>query len=144
MIQHLPVLQVVLPLVAAPLCLVLRRASLVRLFTLGVAWICLAIAVSLLRQVLGAGPISYELGGWPPPIGVEYRVDVANAFVLMVVSAIASVVLMTGPGQRGHAIPSGREHLFYATFLLCLAGLLGVTITGDDKPWKRYLWRRRS
>ena len=131
MIQHLPVLQVVLPLVAAPLCLVLRRASLVRLFTLGVAWICLAIAVSLLRQVLGAGPISYELGGWPPPIGVEYRVDVANAFVLMVVSAIASVVLMTGPGQRGHAIPSGREHLFYATFLLCLAGLLGVTITGD-------------
>ncbi len=131
MIEHLPVLQVVVPLIAAPLCLVVRGATITHLFAVGITWSCLAISVMLLLQVLGGAPVSYELGGWPPPIGIEYRVDVTNAFVLMIVSAIASVVLVIGPGLRGHAIPSGREHLFYALFLLCLAGLLGVTITGD-------------
>ena len=131
MIEHLPVLQVVVPLLAAPLCLVLRRAALTHGFAIAVSWACLAMAIGLLQRALSGIPISYELGGWPPPIGIEYRVDVTNAFVLLIVSAIASTVLLIGPGLRGHAIPEGREHLFYATFLLCLAGLLGVTVTGD-------------
>jgi multicomponent Na+:H+ antiporter subunit D len=131
MTEHLPVLQVVVPLLAAPLCLVFRRAAFAHLFAVAVAWTCFAIAMTLLWQVLGEGSISYELGGWPPPIGIEYRVDVINAFVLVIVSAVTSAVLVIGPGVQGHAIPTGREHLFYATFLLCLAGLLGVTITGD-------------
>ena len=131
MIEHLPVLQVVVPLLAAPLCLVLRRAALTHGFAIAVSWACLAMAIGLMQRALSGIPISYELGGWPPPIGIEYRVDVTNAFVLLIVSAISSTVLLIGPGLRGHAIPEGREHLFYATFLLCLAGLLGVTVTGD-------------
>ena len=37
------------------------------------------IAGALLWQVLTTGPISYALGGWAPPWGIEYRVDVLNA-----------------------------------------------------------------
>jgi multicomponent Na+:H+ antiporter subunit D len=54
-----------------------------------------------------------------------------NAFVLVVVSMIAAVVFAAGPGQARRAIPDGAEYLFYSAALLCLTGLLGVTITGD-------------
>ena len=131
MSEHLPVLQVVLPLVAAPLCVVLRRGGLAHGFTALVALATLGIAIWLLVRVLELGVISYSLGGWAAPLGIEYRVDTTNAFVLVIVSAIAAVVAPVGPGLRGHGIPAGREYLYYAAYLLCLAGLLGVTITGD-------------
>jgi multicomponent Na+:H+ antiporter subunit D len=122
---HLPVLQIVVPLIAAPLCLVLRREAWVRVFASLVAWATFACSIALLIEVRCAGAISYALGGWPPPLGIEYRVDAMNAFVLVIVSMIAAVVLPTGPGARAHALPRGREHLYYAVFLLCEAGLLG-------------------
>ena len=68
MIEHLPVLQVVVPLIAAPLCLVLRRAALTHGFAIVVSWTCLAVAIALLQRVLSGSPITYELGGWPPRI----------------------------------------------------------------------------
>ena len=79
MSEHLPALQVVLPLVSAALCLVLRRAFVVRVFATAVAWACFAIALALLARVEAGGPISYALGGWAPPLGIEYRVDSLNA-----------------------------------------------------------------
>jgi len=130
-LTHLPVLQVALPLIAAPLCVLLRRARAVQIFAVLVAWVCLGIALALLHAALPGGAISYELGGWPAPLGIEYRVDLTNAFVLVVVSALGALVLPIGPGRRGHAVPPRREYLFYASFLLCMAGLMGVAITGD-------------
>ena len=47
-----------------------------------VSWIMPFIAGAMLWQVLQPGPISYHLGGWEPPWGIEYRVDVLNGFVL--------------------------------------------------------------
>jgi len=89
---HLPALQVVLPLIAAPLCVLLRPRRLLWPFVLAVGWGTLALAGLLLRQVLSSGPISYALGGWSPPWGIEYRVDPLSAFVLVVVTAVAAVV----------------------------------------------------
>ena len=118
-------------MIAAPLCLLLRRGGGARWLATGVSWACLAMAGALLQRALGGDAISYEMGGWPAPWGIEYRVDVTNAYVLVIVAAIASVVFPVGPGAARHAIPTGRVHLFYAAFLLCLSGLLGVAITGD-------------
>ncbi len=87
--------------------------------------------MTLLGEVRGGEVIVYEFGGWPRPFGIEYRVDIPNAFVMVVVSLVASVVFAAGPGQARRAIPAGREYLFYSAALLCLTGLLGVTITGD-------------
>jgi len=131
MIEHLPALQIVIPLAAAPLCVLVRRPAWVHWFALAVVWAAFGIAVTLLSQTLASGPISYAMGSWAPPLGIEYRVDVLNAFVLVIVSGIASVVLPAGPGTSSRAVTENREYLFYAAFLLCMAGLLGVTITGD-------------
>ena len=131
MTQHFPAIQVVLPLVSAPLCLLLRNVRLVHTFAVGVAWGCLFVSGSLLKEVLTSGVIKYELGGWAAPWGIEYRVDIANAYVLVIVSTIAAVVLPFGRGARDVTRVRGQEYLFYSAFLLCLTGLLGITITGD-------------
>ncbi|MHA1165968.1 MAG: monovalent cation/H+ antiporter subunit D family protein, partial [Alphaproteobacteria bacterium] len=90
---NLPALQVVLPLLGAVLCAFFRRG----IYAWGVALIVsLAmplIAIGLLIQVLDSGTISYAMGGWKPPIGIEYRVDVFNAFLLLLVSVIAAVIM---------------------------------------------------
>jgi multicomponent Na+:H+ antiporter subunit D len=129
--EHLPALLVVIPLLAAPVCFLLRRAALVRAFTVAITWLCLGMAVALLQQVRSAGTVVYQFGNWPRPLGIEYIVDHANALVLLIVAFIAAVVLPIGPGQGRNNIPPGRDYVFYSAFLLCFTGLLGVTITGD-------------
>jgi multicomponent Na+:H+ antiporter subunit D len=128
---HLPALQVVLPLLAAPLCVLLRRPAAAWALALVVSWAAFAIAVALLLQVLDGGVISYHLGGWPPPWGIEYRIDLVNAYVLLIVAAIGAVVLPFARDSVAEEIPADRIYLFYALYMLCLCGLLGITITGD-------------
>ena len=36
------------------------------------------------------------MGGWPPPIGIEYRIDRAGAWVAVLVSVIAAVSILIG------------------------------------------------
>jgi len=128
---HLPILQVVIPLMAAPLCLLLRRSRLCWALSLAVSAIALMIALLLLGRVLSEGPISYALGNWSPPWGIEYRVDIVNAFMLIIISAIGTVVQIFAPRSVSHEILPSKHVLFYTLYLLFLSGLLGVTITGD-------------
>lgn len=131
LLDHLPALQVLLPLMGAPICFLLRKEALVSAFTVAISFACLGISMSLLGDAMHGDVIVYEFGGWSRPFGIEYRIDITNAFVLVVVSLVAAVVFAAGPGQARRAIPVGREYLFYSAALLCLTGLLGVTITGD-------------
>ena len=128
---HLPVLQVVIPLLSAPLCLLLRNGRLAWMFTLAVSWLVLAGAVWLLLQVLAHGTVSYALGSWPAPWGIEYHLDHVSAYVLLIVSGISAVVLPFAGKSVAREIPAEQVSLFYTLYLLCLTGLLGIVITGD-------------
>jgi multicomponent Na+:H+ antiporter subunit D len=130
--NDLPALQVVVPLLSAPLCLVLARwPRLVWALCTAVTWAALAIAISLLKSVLADGPISYAMGGWAAPWGIEYRIDVVNAYVALIVTGIASVVLPYAYTSAALYIRDFRIPLFYALMMLCFTGLLGMTVTGD-------------
>ncbi len=129
--EHLPALQVVLPLAAAPLAVLVRHRLTAFLLVLAAIWGAFAISVLLWLQVGASGPISYAIGNWPPPWGIEYRVDALTALVLMLVSGIAAVVLPYSRASVEDEIEPGLHYLFYAMFALCVAGLLGITITGD-------------
>lgn len=131
MMAHLPALQIVVPLLAAPICLLLGRRRFAYGFTLVVTWIAFAISALLLYSVLENGPISYRLGGWAPPWGIEYRIDPVNAYVLLIVAAIGALVMCYAKQSIDRELGRARQYLFYTAYLLCLAGLLGVTITGD-------------
>ena len=128
---HLPPLQVVVPLISAPLCVLLRNPRMAWGLATATTWAAFAIALALLDQVSESGPISYEIGDWAAPWGIEYRIDLIGAFVLVIVSAIGSVVMPFARASVEREIPSNRIYLFYAMYLLNLAGLLGIAITGD-------------
>lgn len=131
MSTQLPALQVVLPLLMAPIALIIRNPRFVWMLTLIVTWTTLAISLSLLMQVLDSGTITYRIGGWAAPWGIEYVLDKVGAFVLVIVSAIGSLVMTYARRSVEQEIPAERIYLFYTMFLLCLTGLLGITITGD-------------
>jgi multicomponent Na+:H+ antiporter subunit D len=128
---HMPIVPIVLPMVAAPLCMLLRRRAFVWGLATTVTWLVFAACVQLLIQVSSSGPIVYEMGGWSAPIGIEYRIDLVNAYIMLLVSAIAALVMVYAPQSAAHELPPDRHNLFCAAFLLCLTGLLGITITGD-------------
>lgn len=131
LLQQLPALQVVLPLLAAPLALLIRHKTIVWALCVAVSWTALAIAWSLLQQVLANGPISYAMGGWVAPWGIEYRIDTVNAYVALIVTGIASVVFPYARRSVEREIPEHKIALFYTLMLLCFTGLLGITVTGD-------------
>lgn len=128
---HLPALQVVLPLISAPLAVLLRNGSVAFVIVTAGAWAAFATAIGLWLQVGEAGVISYHIGSWPPPWGIEYRVDRLTAFVLVLVSGMAAIVLPWSRTSIGRELPREQHYLYYAMFGLCVAGLLGITITGD-------------
>ena len=131
LVDHLPILQVLVPFLAAPIVVVLGSRALAWPIAFASSIIATVIAFLLLMQVIDGGFISYHLGGWAPPLGIEYRVDAANAFVLLLVSGISTVVLPFARVSVDHEIPKKQHTLFYTCYLLCLTGLLGVVITGD-------------
>ncbi|MCB1933911.1 MAG: monovalent cation/H+ antiporter subunit D family protein [Candidatus Accumulibacter sp.] len=129
--EHLPILQVVLPLASAPLAVLLRDRLAAFVLVLAATWAAFAISVLLWLQVGESGLISYAIGNWPPPWGIEYRVDALASLVLMLVSGIAAVVLPYSRASIEREIRPDKHYLFYAMFALCLSGLLGITVTGD-------------
>ncbi len=80
---------------------------------------------------MAQGVISYAEGGWRAPWGIELRIDLLNALVLLVVTGICAIVLTASPRSLDQEIWPENHSKFYALYLLCMTGLAGMTITGD-------------
>jgi len=130
-IHQLPILLIVIPLMAAPLLVLFGNRKVALPLALAVVWSVFAISIALIRQVSQSGPIAYDLAGWPSPYGIVYIVDHLSSFVIMFVSGLGAVVLTYAPASINREIPQSKHYLFYATYLLCMTGLLGMCITGD-------------
>ena len=90
---HASLLLVVIPLLAAPIAAILPNGRLPWLFTTLVSWCCFALAILQFIGVMDGSVVSYELGGWEPPWGIEYRIDIVNAFVALIVAGMAAITL---------------------------------------------------
>ena len=131
MLAHAPILQVLLPLLAAPVCFLFGRHHRIGwLIACLVSWACLFISIYLYLQIEDS-VIRYELGGWISPYGIEYVVDRLNAFILIIISAMAAVVFPYSWVSIESEINSNQRGLYFTCMLLCLSGLLGIAITGD-------------
>ena len=131
LLDHLPVLVVLLPLLSAPLCILVDRPRAGWLIALIASWLSFAASVALMVQVSGGETISYHLGGWAPPWGIEYRIDLLAAFVLLIVTGMASLVMVFARHSVVDEVPEKRIARFYAALLLVFAGLVGIVATGD-------------
>ena len=131
MMAQLPVLQVIVPLLCAPLCVLARhRTAAWFLFLVGAVG-SLVCAALLADRVAGSGTIRYEMGGWPAPAGIEFVVSDFNTPLLLLVSLIAVVTAVHARRGVAAELDDRRGALLYTSMSLTLAGLLGLTITGD-------------
>lgn len=122
---------VVLPLLAAPLCVLAGRGKVAWGIATAATWSSFALALHLVNRVMTDGPISYAMGGWEAPVGIEFRLDAAGALVMVVITGIASLVAPYAKRSVEKEIDDFRQYGFYACLMLCLCGLLGMTLTGD-------------
>ncbi|MEE2997796.1 MAG: monovalent cation/H+ antiporter subunit D family protein [Pseudomonadota bacterium] len=131
MSTHLPALVIIIPLICAPLCVLLHRKDWAFGVALLATWASFTCSILLTLQVMETGTISYAMGGWQPPYGIEIRLDALNVFVLLIVSGIGSVVTPYARNSLLLEYIEERAHMFFCAYLLCLCGLMGVAVTGD-------------
>jgi len=127
-----PVLLVVIPLIFAFLTLPFGwwRKGLCYPITLVALSLSFLASLHTLHTVITTGTIHYWLGNWKPPWGIEYVVDHLNAFVLVIVSFVSLVVAISSKRSVEQELPE-KIVFFYCVFLLQVAGLLGIVVTGD-------------
>ncbi|WP_436932123.1 monovalent cation/H+ antiporter subunit D family protein [Halosimplex halobium] len=80
---------------------------------------------ALATRAFGDDPVRYVVGGFTAPFGIELVVDGLSASMALLVAVVSVGVL-------AYARTAGpRSNPFYATYLLLVAGLTGMSITGD-------------
>lgn len=128
---HLPVLQVVVPLLSAPLIVLLQPRGLAWAGAAAVGLASFAIAVALAIAVLDSGAQTYAMGGWPAPYGIALSVDSLSAIVLLVVTGAGATALLGSRPSVDRQIDVARQPFFYAAWLLALSGLTGIVVSAD-------------
>lgn len=128
---HTPALIVVIPLIMAAVAAFMPKGIWAWGVTMATAAIVAILSLVLLGQVSEAGVISYAVGGWAPPLGIELRVDMLNIPLLLLVGFVGLLCVIYALPSVADEIAKSQQALFYSAFLVCFTGLLGVTITGD-------------
>lgn len=127
MINHLPVLPVLIPMFAGVLLLLIgrKRMGLQRAISL-LATVAQIVLAALLMGQAAEGLQIYAAGNWAPPFGIVLVVDRLSALMLMVTAVLASgavLYALRGDDQLGAN--------FHALFQFQLMGICGAFLTGD-------------
>jgi len=131
-VNHLPVLIPITLLFSAffiPLAGFVKR-ELAFVIALAGVFLSLLFSAAGLFTVITAGEIRYHLGGWPPPVGIEYALDGLSAFMATVVTSVGTLVLVYSRRSILREVPE-RFVPMYALLMLLLAGLCGIIVTAD-------------
>ena len=129
--DHLPALQVVAPLIFAPLLVLLQPRGLAWAAATLVSLYAFVNAAMLAVGTLAGQTYTYKMGNWEPPFGIVLQVDALAALLLLIISGASVVALLAAQRSIDAQIEEERQPLFYAAWLLALAGLSGIVITAD-------------
>ena len=128
---HLPILQVLVPLLTASVTALLHQHKLAWSAATAASVFAFAIAVELASVSMSGEILRYDLGGWPAPYGIELVVDAFSALLLLIITGASSIALLLARNSLELEVAPQRQHLFYTAWLLALAGLIGIVVSGD-------------
>jgi multicomponent Na+:H+ antiporter subunit D len=131
-VSNLPILPL-LPLLFGAVLAVLAglwRASAAQAVAITATGASLVFGLIGLITAVTDGPMSYELGGWPPPIGIEYVLDPLAGYLAAIIGLIGLLVCIY-PVSVAFDLRPGKGVPVYPLVLLLLAGLMGVVLSGD-------------
>ncbi|MFC1804472.1 complex I subunit 5 family protein [Candidatus Omnitrophota bacterium] len=88
----------------------------------------LALSLYSIPLVSAQKVLVYKVGGWIPPIGISMVLDGLSSFMLVTVSLVSLMVTLYSVRYMEKFTDKSK---FYTLFMLMLAGMNGVIITGD-------------
>lgn len=128
---HAPVLAAVVPLFMAAVLVAIPNGRFAWAVALASTVFTLFMAFELVAQTRLVEVVSYHLGGWAPPYGIEFRVDRLNSAIVLLIGAMGVLATVFALPSVADEITADKRGLFYAAFLVCFSGLNGVALTGD-------------
>lgn len=130
--SHFPILIVIIPLAAATLTPFIGRwrKKACSYWAILAAFISLIMCGVLIVKVYQSGPISYHLGGWAPPYGIEIFFDELSA-ATFVIAFLTLLILLFSIRYVEKALDPEKIPFYYTLFLLCVGGMMGFSVTGD-------------
>ncbi|MDG7056027.1 MAG: cation:proton antiporter [Wolbachia endosymbiont of Meromenopon meropis] len=129
--MQLPILQVIIPIIASMFCFITKEHRVSWIISLATTGVTFFISLMLLTKAYNNEIITYHLGDWSPPYGIELRIDILNSLILTLVNFISLVSVLYGFNINEREISKNKITGFYSLFLLCLSGLLGILVTND-------------
>ncbi|OGX19865.1 MAG: NADH/ubiquinone/plastoquinone (complex I) [Omnitrophica WOR_2 bacterium RBG_13_44_8b] len=88
----------------------------------------LAVSLYSIKLVSVHKILVYKIGGWVPPIGICLVLDGLTSFMLVTVSLVSFLVSIYSINYMERYTD---KHRFYTLFMLMLAGMNGIIVTGD-------------
>ena len=145
--QHFAIYAIVTPLFVAvlvPIITLWKKNWGMPLASLALA-VSLILSALLVPRVRAEGYLSYHLGSWEPPLGIEIRIDFLGVLMMVLISAISLIVAIY---SRRYIAPSrskeektffffseemeaGKRPVYYSLYLVISASMLGFVATGD-------------
>ncbi|UQY80345.1 Na(+)/H(+) antiporter subunit D [Candidatus Hepatincola sp. Av] len=127
--QFLIPLIVVLPLVVA-LLIVFIKNYIAAWSIAVVAIIADFLIILFLFLKVGTGVLSYNMGNFPPPFGIEYKLDTLTFAFLFLSTITAFLTIFWGKNDCRESVPH-RTNLFISLLLFLYTGTLGMGISND-------------
>ncbi len=128
---QLPALLIVVPLLTAPLVVLLRPRGTAWAATTAASALSFAIAVVIAIGVLDGTTYTYEMGSWPAPYGIALSIDAFGALIVLLVTGASTLTLIAGRRSVDDDVDGDRQPLFYSSWLLALTGLAGIAVSAD-------------
>ncbi|UCE98410.1 MAG: monovalent cation/H+ antiporter subunit D family protein [Dehalococcoidia bacterium] len=131
--HHFVIYVVITPLLVALLIPIVNRWKknwIIPLTSLALV-ISLTLSILLLPNVLASGYLSYHMGSWEPPFGIEVRIDFLGLFMMILILIVTLVVAVYSRRQISSEIEDGKTATYYALYLIFSASMLGFCAAGD-------------
>ena len=130
-IKNLPILVVLTPLMMSLIVVLISNNFLSWLLTLFTTLITFIFSLLLYQEVFLHSAISYALGNWVPPLGIEYLIDKVSIIPIIIISLISFLATFFASNIMPAEINNSSISKVYSLWLLAIAGLIGLVTTGD-------------
>ena len=130
-INNLPILIVIVPLMMSLFVVLITNNHLSFLITLTTTFITFLIALFLYQEVQKYSSISYALGNWLPPLGIEYIIDHVSIIPIIIISGIGFLATLFAFKIMPSELSRSSISKTYGLWLLAISGLIGLVTTGD-------------
>jgi multicomponent Na+:H+ antiporter subunit D len=131
--RHFPVFMITLPILGAvlmPFLGYLRERWVPWAATLPLT-ASSVLGILLIGKIPSGGYLSYHMGNWEPPWGIEVRVDYVGLFLMLIVCGITLLTMIFSRRYIAREVSGGRLTSYYILFLLMSGAMLGFVATGD-------------